>query len=149
MPITSGVTDVISQDYTGQDQAELDAQVMSGSLSATPGVVYSVTLEVLRNDLMDASELVDRIKVNGVEVGECNPDGDDYDCTFFSCPISHSITVPADGIVAFEFDFKGHSWDCDCNKTSWECSQENTVEGRTPVVSAVRVTLTAGIALIC
>jgi hypothetical protein len=31
--------------------------------------------------------------------------------------------------------FSGHSRDCDCDTSTWECSREYAVEGRTPVTA--------------
>ena len=39
-------------------------------------------------------------------------------------------------------DFIGHSWDCDCDQQTWDCSREKTVGGRTKVTAVGRFTLT-------
>ena len=48
-----------------------------------PGMLYSVSIKVLRNGLGNADAKVSKIKLNGQNIGECNPGGLDDDCTFF------------------------------------------------------------------
>jgi hypothetical protein len=105
------------------------------------GNSYKVdSVEVLRNDLGHASEYVTSIKLAGVEVGACHPDGGDYDCTFFNCRKSHTFTAQSAN-PNFEVSVKGHSRDCDCDTNTWECSKEKTVAGRTPMNIVARVTV--------
>ena len=71
-------------------QAERNAEVYSVYVPVTEGVTYDVKIEVLRNDLGSVGKRVASIKIEGQEVGmmynyACNPDGGDYDCTFFDC----------------------------------------------------------------
>jgi len=92
---------------------------------------------------------VEHIKINGVHVGECNPDGGDYDCTFYDCQIEHSFYATSNELE-IEMKYKGHSRDCDCDKSNWQCSTEDAghrrrrsyVAGRTPVEAVARFTLT-------
>ena len=109
-----------------------------------PNVKYRIKVEVLRNDLGSSGEKVRDIIFNGQSVGECNPPGGDYDCDFYDCTskLTASEIVFSKGLVDIELKYVGHSRDCDCDKSTWECSQENTVTGRTPMVAAARVTLT-------
>ena len=55
----------------------------SATMDVTPNELFAVTVEILRNDLGSASERVTAIRIDGVKIGDCNPDGGDYDCTFF------------------------------------------------------------------
>ena len=114
----------------------------SGSVSVVPGQNYQIKVEVLRNDLGSASERVADIRIDGVSVGSCNPDGGDYDCTYFDCSVQMGaplVTAASYGVMEFEIDVEGHSWDCDCDTETWECSEEaprpNSVEGRTPMTA--------------
>ena len=50
--------------------------------------------------------------------------------------------APASGELAVIMRFVEHSRDCDCDTSTWECSRENTVAGRTPVEAVARFTLT-------
>ena len=100
----------------------------SATAAVTAGTRYTITVEVLREDLGDASEYVAAIRIgdDGVLPGEagtallnlgaCHPDGGDYDCTFFDCgPQLGTVTfTPQTSTMAFELDIVGHSWDCDC-----------------------------------
>ena len=108
-----------------------------------PGVDYSVKVEVLRNDLGSSSEKVSRIALNGHTIGDCNPDGDDFDCTFFDCSqtISSKSISSSTGSIDVSFTYQGHSWDCDCSKETWQCAKENTVTGFNPMVAVARITL--------
>lgn len=118
--------------------------LVSKTYTVKRGATYVVQkFEVLRNDLGGASEKVTSIKVNGVELGECNPDGGDYDCTYFDCQKTHTFSTTSTQLTV-QMTLTGHSWDCDCDTTTWECSKEDTWEGRTPrtpVTSVARITL--------
>ena len=59
-----------------------------------PGKSYSVSIKVLRNGLGNADAKVSKIKLNGQNIGECNPDGLDDDCTFFDCDSSRKKYIP-------------------------------------------------------
>jgi len=99
-------------------------------------------MEALRNDLGDAGEYVAGVKLDGVSMGSCKPNGGDYDCTFFQCPLSGvKEVVSASGKIIVEMHYKGHSWDCDCDMQSWTCSRESTVAGRKPMTAVMRFTL--------
>ena len=103
--------------------------------------------QVLRNDLASSAEKVTAIRVDGVDLGECNPDGGDYDCTFYDCATDianqgHSLTVVATAsTMDFEADLTGHSHDCDCDTDTWECSQQDTVADRTAMTAVLRFRL--------
>ena len=112
-----------------------------GNIRVTPGVKYSVDVEILRNDLAGSNERVQDITLDGKSIGGCNPDGGDYDCTFFNCSITSAVVSPT-GNIDVVMDFTGHSQDCDCDEETWKCSKENTVGGRTPVTAVGRFTLT-------
>jgi len=101
-------------------------------------------VEVLRNDLGSDSERVSAIQFDGTSMGDCNPDGGDYDCTMYDCAstLSSMYYTATASTIAVELTFTGHSHDCDCDTTSWECSKENTVSGRTAMTAVARVTLT-------
>jgi len=112
----------------------------AGTISVVPGVTYTVSMEILRNDLGEPNERVSNVTFDGNSIGGCNPDGGDYDCTFYTCPQSPSVSSTT-GIIAVNLVYTGHSWDCDCDKSTWECSKENTVSGRTPMTAVARFTL--------
>ena len=130
-------------------QASRNKEVLSGALSVTKGVKYLVKIEVLRNDLGDASEKVASIKIDGKEVGKksgaaCKPDGKDYDCTFYDCKsqvTDNLVVTAASSTMKVALDFKEHSWDCDCDKSSWKCGKEGSKTGD-EVEAVARVTLT-------
>ena len=99
-------------------------------------------MEVLRNDLGHAHEKVVDVTLDGQSIGGCNPNGGDYDCTFFPCShITHSFT-PTTEKVALRIDVQGHSWDCDCDMKAhpWKCSRENSISGRTAMTAVARYT---------
>jgi hypothetical protein len=103
-------------------------ETITGTLSGlVPGHTYSIDADVLRNDLGQSSEYVKSINVGGHDMGACHPDGGDYDCTFFRCPLSSAkVTASATGTIDVTMIFTGHSRDCDCNTATWECSKEST-----------------------
>ena len=81
--------------------------------------------------------------IDGTNLGKCNPDGADYDCTFFECyhDQAPATMMSSTGILDVNIRLTGHSKDCDCDKSTWECSQENTVAGRAPMSAVGRFTL--------
>ena len=98
---------------------------------------------MLRNDLASSSEHVMGVTLNGRSMGgKCNPNGGDYDCTFFRCPYSPMKVTSSSGSIQANIRLTGHSKDCDCDESTWQCSKEGTVPGRTPVTAAGRFTLT-------
>ena len=117
----------------------------SGVLYVIPGAEYSIKFEVLRNDLGDPSEKVSDIKINDESFGECNPSGGDYDCTFHDCTsvLARQTVSSATGEMSVKLTFVGHSRDCNCDKTTWECQSELLEQGDlSPMLAVYRVTLT-------
>ena len=112
-----------------------------GTLYVEKNVPYKITYEVLRNDLGDASEMVSDVIIDGKSIGSCNPDGGDYDCTYFKCPGSTIVSSPT-GMIPVNLKYIKHSWDCDCDMETWMCSKENTVPGQTPMTAVAKFTLT-------
>ena len=112
-------------------------------IKVVPSLDYNINVEVLRNDLGGQDEKVSTITLNGVNIGNCNPDGGDYNCTFFDCKASiEKETISSkNGSILASLTFEGHSRDCDCNKQTWNCSKENTVPGLAPMTAVARVIL--------
>ena len=117
---------------------------IGSTINVMPDVTYSLKVEVLRNDLGGENEKVSNIQLDGVTIGDCNPDGDDYDCTFFDCEQSLTKTTitSSSGSIIAELAYEGHSHDCDCNKNTWECAKQDTMIGFTPMTAVARITLT-------
>jgi len=145
-------TPVVAMAYTAGKDYPGSTAVVTGTATVIPGVTYHVKTEILRNDLGSSHEKVSSIRVDGYELGECNPDGGDYDCTFFDCFSAQSHTVTATSTqLQFALSYQGHSWDCDCDTTTWEsgdtsCSKESTIAGRSPMAAVARFTLTVAVA---
>ena len=108
------------------------------------GIEYNIKVEVLRNDLQSYSERVSAIVLNGETIGNCNPDGGDFDCTFYDCAqtLSTKRISSTDGRIFASITYVGHSWDCDCDKKTWECAKENTRTGFTPMTAVAKIILT-------
>ena len=115
-------------------------------LKVHPGTLYYIKVEVLQNDLGHASEKVSAITLNDINIGDCNPDGEDYDCTFFDCAqtLSTKSITSNDGTILASLDYVGHSWDCDCDMKTWKCAKEKTEPSFTPMTAVARITLTPG-----
>ena len=127
-----------------QEGTDVGSSIYSGWAQVVPNVKYQIKLEVLRSDLGDSGEKVKDIMFDGISVGECNPPGADQACDFFDCTsrlTSNEIDFKKD-LIEIKLEYVGHSKDCDCDTTTWECSPENTVPLQTPMVAAARVTLT-------
>jgi hypothetical protein len=72
----------------------------TGTLSLVAGTQYSLTFEILRNDLGQSSEKVTDVLVAGNSIGgECNPDGGDQDCTFYQCPYAPYVFTASSSSV--------------------------------------------------
>ena len=115
----------------------------SSVINVMPNLDYSLKVEVLRNDLGGVNEKVSKITFDGSVIGNCNPDGHDFECTFFDCQssIQNNTISSKNGSILVSLTFEGHSWDCDCDKKTWNCSPENTVDGLTPMTAVAKVTL--------
>ena len=124
-------------------EGETTKSTYESTINVAPNLDYDVRIEVLRNDLGENDERVSKITFDGVTIGDCNPDGSDYDCTFFDCrnTIRNSQVFSESGSIRVALKYQGHSWDCDCDKETWDCSQENQVPTRTPMTAAARITL--------
>ena len=112
-------------------------------INVVPNLDYNVKVEVLRNDLGSYGEKVSKISFDGVVFGDCNPDGGDYDCTFFDCKDSiQKLPLSSNtGYILVALTYQGHSCDCDCDKETWTCSRENQIATRTPMTAVARITL--------
>ena len=122
----------------------MDAIEYTDDIKVQPGIDYSVKVEVLRNDLGSSDEKVSRIALNGREMGYCNPDGGDMDCTFFDCSTTllyKHISSPS-GLLVAALRYQGHSRDCDCDKGTWQCAKEDTKAGFSPMLAVAKITLT-------
>ena len=75
------------------------------NINVVPDIDYYMQIEVLRNDLGDNGERVSKITVDGVDVGDCDPDGGDYDCTFFDCQdsLEYQIVSAINGSISVSF----------------------------------------------
>ena len=128
----------------GEGKTASPVQIYDSTINVVPKLKYNVKVEVLRNDLGEPNEKVSKITFDGAVIGDCNPDGGDYDCTFFDCQdsIQNSTVSSESGSILVALTYEGHSWDCDCDTQTWECSKENQVAGRTPMTAVARITLT-------
>jgi hypothetical protein len=113
-----------------------------GQIDVEMGKMYDVKVEVLRDDLGQASEYMKKLMVDGTDRGECHPDGNDYDCTFFDCGMNFVVGPTISASVKIQLTMTGHSHDCDCDQDTATCSKQDTVAGRTPIKAAARFTLT-------
>ena len=108
-----------------------------GVVDVLKNTPYRVRFEILRNDLDSASEKVTEVLVDDQDLGECNPDGGAYNCTFFDCSVTQKeVTVVSEtGKINLNMKLTGHSHNCDCDTSTWNCSRENTVSGRTKMTA--------------
>ena len=115
----------------------------TGAISVASGVTYRIVMHVLRNDLGSASERVTGVTFNGHSIGACNPDGGDYDCTFYNCnsELTRSTYTATSDTINVDLTYTGHSYDCDCDVNDWSCSSEGTVVGRTAMTAVAQFIL--------
>ena len=128
----------------GEGKTASPVQIYDSTINVVPKLKYNVKVEVLRNDLGEPNEKVSKITFDGTVIGDCNPDGGDDDCTFFDCQdsIQNSPVSSETGSILAALTYEGHSWDCDCDKETWECSRENQIATRIPMTAVARITLT-------
>ena len=120
----------------------------TGTIAVVPNTQYWVQFEILRNDLGNPGEYVLGVSIGGVNMGACYANrqhgSSDYDCTFYECYAGQNpVTVSSStGNLAVNIRLTGHSWDCDCDTSTWDCSSENSIAGRTRMTAVGRFTLT-------
>ena len=93
---------------------------LTGNIPVTSNITYLINWKVLKCDLGSSSERLVSLKLDGKELGECNPPGGDYDCTFYggndnSCVTSAVKCLPLANIVqvisfiVFDLATRGHA----------------------------------------
>ena len=102
---------------------------------------------MLRNGLGNGDSKVSKIKLNGQNIGECNPDGLDDDCTFFDCDSSLTEKQFASDseTLTLKLHYVGNSEKCSCDTSTWECSSNlESDEANSPTImtAVARITLT-------
>ena len=144
------IQDVIVQEGTGDGMGGL-LFTYTEKINVVPQIKYYIKLEVLMNDLGASNEKVSDIVFNGISIGECNPDCGimtepecDYACIFYDCtPFLTSNTISsATESLDVKLTYQGHSKDCDCNTSTWQCQIEDTDPRLTPILALARITLT-------
>ena len=126
---------------------DYDNSPYSTEIKVYPGKVYLVSVEVLRNGLGNDDDKVSKIRLNGKNIGACNPDGSDRDCTFYDCDstLTAKEFSSSSEILTFKLDYVGNSENCSCDTSTWECSSNMEFdEVDSPIVMAAvaRITLT-------
>ena len=117
-------------------------------LYVTPGEAYHVKVEVLRS----GGTTISSILFDGVDFGECIAPGPSDDCGFHDCSeelnwkaradYSHRLVSSPFGTVAMDISLKSLSKNCDCNKDTWECGKASSIANGSPLISAIKITLT-------
>ena len=125
-----------------------DDGVTTDVLRVTPGVPYHVKVEVLRS----GGTTISSILFDGVDFGECIAPGPNDDCSFHDCSgelkwkassdNSHRLVSSSFGTIALDIDLKSLSKNCDCNKDTWECGKASSLANGSPLISAIKITLT-------
>ena len=123
-----------------------DNSPYSMDIKVYPGQLYSVSVEVLRNGLGNADDKVSNIRLNGENIGTCNPDGSDTDCTFYDCDsfLTAKEFSSNSETLTFKLDYVGNSQSCSCDTNTWECSSKlefDEVDSPTIMSAVARITL--------
>ena len=124
--------------------------VINEEMDIIAGVVYRVNVEVLQGGLESIDAKVSSIKLNGKDLGGCNPTGSDFSCSFQTCHFdgdkNEIISLTGKMNIVLRFTHAAHF--CDCDEITWECSpikrsnESGDVAGRTGFIAVARVTLT-------
>ena len=121
-----------------------DSSIYSSVIDVYANRDYSLQVEVLRSGLGDATAMISSIKVDGIYVGQCNPDGSDTDCDFFNCgsAIGSKVFSSKTGKLSVELEYDGNSAECYCDTSNWKCSSAADSLFKTDIVAAAQITLT-------
>jgi hypothetical protein len=129
---------------------DYDNSPYSLEINVYPGKVYLVSVEVLRNGLGNDDDKVSKIRLNGNNIGTCNPDGSDTDCTFYDCDstLTEKEFSSNSETLTFKLDYVGNSESCSCDTSTWECSsnmESDEVDSPTAMTAVARITLTPAV----
>ena len=109
-----------------------------------PNVSYNIFVEVLRSPKRSLKEEITKIIIDDVDIGPCNPTDNTTECGFLSCPNTEDTpyTVMSEtGVVDVVIEYEGHSWGCNCDISTWQCSFEFSHSQQVPMVAVARITI--------
>ena len=73
-------------------------------IAVSPNQIYGVQVEVMLTDLNSASEYAD-ISINGVNVGQCNPNYGQSSCAWYTCTISPSQASSTNTMLSIQLQY--------------------------------------------
>ena len=114
------------------------------TITVIPNATYSISVDILRHQKTDSVEKFNKIIVGGLQLGNCQPEAYQNNCTFVPCSninkASQEISSET-GEIDVVMEVEGHSWACNCDTNSWKCSEpQNSVE-QMPIVVAAKIKL--------
>ena len=114
------------------------------TISVIPNTTYSISIDNLRHKKTDSVQKFDKIIVGGLELGNCQPEVYRNNCTFVPCSNIKQAknTIKSEtGEIDIVVEVEGHSWACNCDTKSWECSEPKNSVKQMPIVVAAKIKL--------
>ena len=128
----------------GETRAILPRLQYRGTISVVPNVSYSISVEILHHQTAKVAEKVNKIIVDDRDLGKCEPENIEDECTFSSCANIKDGTqaiISKTGEISVVIEFEGHSTACNCDVKSWICSEQQKYTKQIPIVAAGRIML--------
>ena len=141
--------DIVKVIYAkGKALSNLPKTRYKSHINVVPRVPYIISIEVLQPSKTTSTPVVTDIMMDNFHVGDCTPDGDTYDCTFFFCKTTEKGPITSEtGTIDVSMEFKDHSWKCNCDmngieRQSRNCKQRQEISPtRLPMVAVARIKL--------
>ena len=113
--------------------------------SVDPNAFYKISVEILHNRIDNSELQVNKVMVDGVDLGKCTPEIPHYDCAFVPCSNltdADYIISSETGMINIAIEVEGHSWGCNCDTQSWRCSKHRETLNHIPMVMVGKIKLT-------
>ena len=126
----------------GKAVSSLPKTLYKGHLNVIPRVPYIISIEVLQTLKTKLNPIVTDIMMDNIHVGDCTPEGETEDCTFFLCTTTEKRPITSEtGTIDVSMVFTDHSWKCNCDTRNWYCNPHANNPSQLPMVAVARITL--------
>ena len=128
----------------GQAIGNLPKNLYRSTTSVEPNITYKISVEILQNRLDNSELQVNKVMVDGVDLGKCTPEIPKYDCAFVPCSDLKGpdyIIRSETGVINIAIEVEGHSWGCYCDTQSWRCSKHRKTLNHIPMVTVGKIKL--------
>ena len=142
LTVPNDITEVIYS--KGVATAILPRIQYRSTISVVPNVSYSISVQILHHQAAKIAEKINKIMVDGLNLGKCEPENTKDECVFSSCANINDGTqtiISETGEISVIIEFEGHSTACHCDVKSWICSDQQKNTKQIPIVAAGRIML--------